>query len=1117
MTNSKKSTKKHLQRAALIGGSASLLMALFTPSVIAAEVNSALTGAQEQEELEVIEITGVRSSLENALNVKREATSIVDAISATDIDSLPALNLGEALQALPGIQLNTDDGQRNAEINLRGLKGGFVKVTAEGQGFATPSRSAGMVGGANPFGSFEGGVFDGVTVVKSPTADMQEGGIAGIVDKKLQRALGKPDGRYSLNFGSRYEELADTWNSTLAFSGSKHLIKDRLAIAWKVAGSEQNFRRDTANFRAYNALNTIENNTSQATNFISPEALQAYKDLHGITEPLAIIKVIGSAAQVTENSRGNRISATGNIEYKVTDSLKIGANLLYTKRDLGESTMEDFNVGMLSNDRNGSFYDQRVTLSDDINDRPIKLSDNQNFSYNPDIHNPDLATVPVYAATVASISNVNYTPATRLMSYTEEAKGIFLYANYSVDDWVIDGTVSKSSSVNEFQQSALDIRHQSKTWASFKDPATGSSLKYAPTGITAYFDTGKGDLEKAQVSIEGWDSYVYSALDSNGDPLTDANGQPLLNPLEPEDAWQRSANGWSSVPLTSNSSKLDPKLNPYNLDDFPDGALPEDPEKRQEKIDGLGGKSVEFFSHGRVQRPEREYESGELNFKRFVDIGGDAFRLLSVKFGGRHERQLLETYDVAVGAGGINVAALNKDTIFSQDLDSADQAEYFNGDYPNYITNENGWQRLNSENLAGLLQEGGLKPYDEDGNLVEDFAIADPTGFAVKLDHREDEPTYGLNDKYRLNFNADQVINAVYLMGEFEGEVASLPYTGNLGVRYVETTNDIFGQGFDEEGKAIAVLTENDYSHTLPVLNLAFELADDVMLRTAYSKGLVRPNLLAQSPSPQFQTSGNRVRLENSKAEVLPYTSQNFDLSLEWYNREGSAIAIGMFKKEIEGKIETSTICPIGNEDEWGVGPLQELDVGKAIPECREIGDFEDENGDVFTDRLVTIKSTYNSDIPITVNGYELSVQQKLDFLPYPWNGFGGVFNFTKIDLDEGEGQPMTRIAPYSYNLITYYENKGFNIRLAYNWQDEKLLSAGGNKSFLGSDARTQTAGGRLDLSTSYRLTKQLKLSLRAYNLTNTQQFEYIGGNEDAISRIRYSGRIYSVGLNYSF
>lgn len=1133
MGNMKKSNTNYYKKTKIYGYSASILLTLFTPSLIAAQVQAAIEEDKKADEVEIIEVSGIRSSLESALNVKRDADSIVDAISAKDIDSLPALNLGEALQAIPGIQLNTEDGSRNAEINLRGLPGGYAKVTAEGQSFSTPSRSSGVVGNSNPFGAFEGSVFDGVTVIKAPTADLQEGGIGGIVDKKLQRALGKKDGRYSISLGNRYEELADNIDNSIRFSGSKHLIKDKLAVAFKVAASEQNFRRDTANFTQYTALNTVDNNSIKNTSFISAEDLNNYKAQYGITEPLSIMKVIGKAGQVTENSRGDRVSATGNIEYQATEALKLGANFLFTKRDLGESNMEDVQFFMNRNDSN--FDIQRVTPLG----APIQLSANANPEYNPAIHSPDLATIPVYAITHAEISNVSWSPSNRLSSSTEEAKGIFLYADYVTDDWQIDGMLSKSKADSEGILTGLDVRHAAKRNNQYyTDLDSGERLNFAPTGINGVINTGNGDLSKAFATISGYEDYYYS--DVNGVlSQTDPETGELLYDLG-DNAWKRFNSGWSSIPLTSFSSRLDPKINPLDVNDFPVGYLPAAPEvlteaelaalspeqlaeraeQAQARADALsrfGGKALDFYVNGRVNRPIREYESAELNFQRFIELGNDKLRFTTVKFGGRHSRETLAVDDLRVGGGGVNLSDFNRDNIFKDRLSSDDQTVYFNGDYPGHYGSSSGWAVLDSKNLAPVIQQG-LQPLDPATGLpVEEYDMADPTGFPVKLENATSSPAFGLNQFYRNNFSADQAINAIYLMSKFEGEIADIPFTGNAGVRYVETTNDVIGQGFDDEGNGIAVLVETDYDNTLPSFNAAFDISDDVVLRTAYSKALVRPNLLSQSPSPRNDNGRATVRLENAKAEVLPYTSQNYDLSLAWYNRDGSAISIGMFRKDIKGKIQTDRICPIGDEARWEVGALELIDDGSSLGLCQEIGDFETSEGDVVSNRRVIINETYNSDIPIKVTGYEIAVQQKLDFLPYPWNGFGGVFNFTKIDLDEGEGAPMTRIAPYSGNLIGYYENDGFNIRFAYNWQDEKLLSAGGVTNFLGSDARTQTSGGRLDMSASYRFAKGWRANIRAFNLNNRQEYEYIGGNEQAISRIRYAGRIYTASITYNF
>lgn len=1137
MGTMKGSKTSYTNTSKFVGYSAGVLLTLFTPTLLAAQVQAAIEGDTQavDDTVEIIEVSGVRSSLESALNTKREAESIVDAISAEDIDGLPALDLGEALQAIPGIQLNTEDGSRNSEINLRGLPGGYAKVTAEGQSFATPSRSRGIVGNSNPFGAFEAGVFDGVTVIKAPTADVQEGGIGGIVDKKLQRALGKKDGKYSISIGNRYEELAANWDNTIKFAGSKHLIKDKLAVAFKVSGSEQNFRRDTANFTQYTALNTIKNNSINDTTFISAEDLNAYKAQYGITDPLAIMKVIGKAGQVTENSRGDRISATGNIEYQPFAELKIGANFLFTKRDLGESNMEDVQFSIFSNDNNGNMDIQRVTPIG----APIQLSANANPEYNPDIHHPDLATIPVYAITHAEMTNVSWSPSNRLSSSKEEAKGIFLYADYITDDWHVDGTVSVSEADSEGILTGLDLRHSAKRNNQYyTDLDTGERLNFAPTGIDGVINTGNGNLDSAFASITGYDDYVYSDVNGMFSQVDPDTGE-LVYDLG-DNSWKRFGNGWGTVPLTSFGSRLDPKLNPLDLNDFPadyfpagaavltqdqlDALSPEEIEERaaqdQARADAIsrfGGKSLDYYVNGRVTRPIREFESGELNFKRFVELGNDKFSLTSIKFGGRHSRETLTVEDLRVGGGGMNLSQINRDVLYRDRLSSDDQAEYFNGDYAGYYGSSSGWGVLDSKNLAPLVQQGAVAYDPQTGEVVEGYDLADPTGFPVKLENATTSPAYGLNQFYRNNFSADQAINAVYIMGRFEGEIGNILYSGNAGVRYVETTNDVIGQGFDDEGKGIAVLVENDYENTLPSFNAAFELTDDIVLRTAYSKALVRPNLLSQTPSPINDNGRATVKLENAKAEVLPYTSQNYDLSLAWYNREGSAISIGMFIKDIEGKIQTDRICPVGDHEKWDVGELELIDDGSSLGVCQEIGEFETDDGEILSNRRVTINETYNSSIPIKVTGYELAIQQKLDFLPYPWNGFGGVFNFTKIDLDEGEGAAMTRIAPYSGNLIGYYENDGFSIRLAYNWQDEKLLSAGGTTNFLGSDARTQTAGGRLDLATSYRIAKGLKLNVKAFNLNNRQEYEYIGGNEQAISRIRYAGRIYTASISYSF
>ena len=67
-----------------------------------------------------IVVTGIRASQERAVNIKRNATSVVDSISAEDIGKLPDQNIAEAIQRIPGVTISRDNGEGQF-ITVRGL------------------------------------------------------------------------------------------------------------------------------------------------------------------------------------------------------------------------------------------------------------------------------------------------------------------------------------------------------------------------------------------------------------------------------------------------------------------------------------------------------------------------------------------------------------------------------------------------------------------------------------------------------------------------------------------------------------------------------------------------------------------------------------------------------------------------------------------------------------------------------------------------------------------------------------------------------------------------------------------------------------------------------------
>jgi TonB-dependent receptor len=158
--------------------------------------------AQEAEEdltQEVVVVQGVRASLERAMDIKRDANGVLDAISAEDIGKFPDTNLAESLQRITGVSIDRVNGE-GSQITVRGFGPDFNLVTLNGR--TMPTAEANVVGSR---GNYNGGgsrAFDfsnlaseGVSaleVYKTGEATLPSGGIGATVNIKTRRPLDNP-------------------------------------------------------------------------------------------------------------------------------------------------------------------------------------------------------------------------------------------------------------------------------------------------------------------------------------------------------------------------------------------------------------------------------------------------------------------------------------------------------------------------------------------------------------------------------------------------------------------------------------------------------------------------------------------------------------------------------------------------------------------------------------------------------------------------------------------------------------------------------------------------------------------------------------------------------------
>ena len=117
-----------------LAASASVLVTGLLSQAASAQVQGDPT-AQADAENEII-VTGIRASLENAMDIKRDASGVVDAISAEDIGKFPDTNLAESLQRVPGVSINRVNGE-GSQVTVRGFGPQFNLVTVNGRQIAT--------------------------------------------------------------------------------------------------------------------------------------------------------------------------------------------------------------------------------------------------------------------------------------------------------------------------------------------------------------------------------------------------------------------------------------------------------------------------------------------------------------------------------------------------------------------------------------------------------------------------------------------------------------------------------------------------------------------------------------------------------------------------------------------------------------------------------------------------------------------------------------------------------------------------------------------------------------------------------------------------------------------
>jgi iron complex outermembrane receptor protein len=154
-------------------------------SVIAGQANAqtATTAQAADAPMASVTVTGIRRGIEDAISVKKDSTSIVEAISAEDIGKLPDVSIAESIARLPGLAAQRVAGRAQV-ISVRGLSPDFATTLLNGREQVSTGDNRSV-----EFDQYPSELLSGVTIYKTPDAALVGQGLSGTIDMQTVRPL----------------------------------------------------------------------------------------------------------------------------------------------------------------------------------------------------------------------------------------------------------------------------------------------------------------------------------------------------------------------------------------------------------------------------------------------------------------------------------------------------------------------------------------------------------------------------------------------------------------------------------------------------------------------------------------------------------------------------------------------------------------------------------------------------------------------------------------------------------------------------------------------------------------------------------------------------------------
>ena len=992
-------------------------------------------------EVDTVTVYGVRQSQIRAIEVKRKAASIQDSISAESIGQLPDVTITDALQRITGVQINREAGV-GTSVDVRGLP--QVGTMLNGEVFISPDQ----IDSQQPdFATLPATLFNQVDVIKSPTASQTESGISGALNLHTYRPWDLPSG-FTYSYSANVERGSSLRKNGPEASGLMSYNADgRWGLQVSADYSDTTRTNSNAGLDQYGVIFDGENAASAAQ----------YNGFLGAWNGAPIPSQIVQNGDGTVDVNGDGIS---NGVFMGSQNIGFYDTSTQRKRQAANVSFQlDLSNGFtLTSDY---FYAHQIQ-----HDRNVGLQFNstnwQGASFVPTRYrDTGQTTLGQYNTPPDDDTDVSWV-------------GSHIYTTQVYEKWT--GDVESFSQAIRTQSTAQNFNLQLdfNNGGAFSGSLRGirETAKQSNIETDTNISDSDGCLWVDPASALPCGTYIYPQ-ELGGNRVFNADGIPQNT--APITATFGGRNIGITMPASLTNAFADP--NGWTMKTLESG----DNYNRRTGITALRFDGRYSFN-----------DSFHLNFgvrNSIRDANNDGYTLVAPVYAGQG----------ASDPNGCLVRYVAADVILSGNDDTWCTAGNADGSFragplsAQQIPNtpaplSNNWRQYS--NLLGT----GINFW-----AIDPKALDNPMAFWKSLyPGAQTQAAPGITWAVRLKETTG------FVQSDFSGELGSMSFSGNVGVRVIHTerrvTQDLSGDpgqyGTEPEVTGITV-TERKYNDVLPSANFSLNMTDKLTMRLAVSKNMMPLNLSQwgggltvgyslqeTDDGPVFQVSQGS---SGGNPNLDPWRSTNYGASFEYYLDPVSMISLELFHIDVDSFIKSGSVndCTLPDED------------GVVRGHCVAISSL--------------IQGTGNS-----IQGAEFDYRQGFTFLPGLLSNTGMEFNFTYAPSNTGERDLAGRKIPFqdnsteSGNFILWYQDKRLQARVAYNYRSRRAVadSVGG---IVGMEMYEEPQK-YVDASIAYKVNKYAEIFVNGTNLTNEYQRYYLVW-PDQVGHNNYSERMLTLGM----